>query len=253
MRIIGIVQARMGSSRLPGKVLMEINGMPMIHWVLSRSLASKDMTSIVVATSISPSDDILANWLDKNGYNIFRGSENDVLSRYYECAKKIKADLIVRITADDPLKDAAIIDKAISFFKENPNLDYVSNTIKPTYPEGLDIEVMTFDCLQRLHVCSVLASEREHVTAYITHNPSEFNVINFESKEDLSLWRWTVDKPADFEFVKKIFEKFESNPLASSEKIIDFIKEHPELLDINSGTERMEGYLKSRMMEKNEK
>ena len=165
-----------------------------------------------------------------------------MLERYYLCAVLYKADVIVRVTADDPLKDPEIIDHAINEFLNDPDLDYCSNTIEPTYPEGLDVEVFSFSALEKSYQNAKLASEREHLTPYITNNKNLFKLKNFVYKEDLSKWRWTVDKPEDFVFVTKIFEYFIDNPNVNYQKIIDYIKLNPYLTDINKGTERMEGY-----------
>jgi spore coat polysaccharide biosynthesis protein SpsF len=253
MKTIAIIQARMASTRLPMKVLAEIEGRPMLEWLIQRVSATPAINQIIVATTDSAADDELANWVDKvAGLECFRGSENDVLDRFYQCAKWHRADLIVRVTADDPLKDAAIIQKAIDCFFENSSLDYCSNTIKPTYPEGLDIEVFRYLALERAWREAALLSEREHVTPYIWKNTNLFNVNNFEYHRDLSDWRWTVDKPSDLEFMKKIFEHFKAKPMVNFEEVIKYLELNPEISRINSGTVRNEGYLKSINGENNE-
>ena len=243
----------MGSSRLPNKIMAEINGNPMIYWILERIKKSKLIDEIIIATTITKRDDLFCEWIrNKTSYKLYRGSENDVLERYYKSAKKYSADIIVRITADDPLKDYKVIDRAIKIIINNTNLDYCSNTIIPTYPEGLDVEVMNFTALEKSHFNAVLESEREHVTAFITNNPDIFSIKNFKYKVDLSKWRWTVDKPRDLDFIKIIYKKFEKNPLVDFEKIIEFLNCNPEYLKINEGTIRMEGYLKSVKEEQND-
>lgn len=253
MKIVAIIQARMGSKRLPGKVLADIAGLPMIARVLQRVSCVRDLTQIIIATSTSAADDILVEWLEKHysGYKIFRGSENDVLDRYYQCAKFYKVDLIVRITADDPLKDAGIIQRAIDCFYKDDALDYCSNTLLPTYPEGLDVEVFKFKALEKAWCEAKLASEREHVTPFIWKNTKLFKVKNFRYKINLSHWRWTVDKPEDLEFMTQVYQYFSENPNIHFEKIIEYIGRNPRVSLINSGTVRNEGYLKSLIEDKN--
>jgi len=246
VKTVAIIQARMASSRLPGKVLANIAGMPMLARLIQRVSATPVINQLIVATTDTPEDNILADWVARvAGVACFRGSEQDVLDRFYHCAKQYEADLIVRVTADDPLKDPAIIKKAVDFCRASPILDYCSNTIKPTYPEGLDIEVFRYAALDRAWRESTLLSEREHVTPYIWKNSGLFTIKNFEYQSDLSSWRWTVDKPNDLEFMNRIFEHFKNNPLVNFEDVIKHLKINPELAGINAGTIRNEGYLKS--------
>jgi spore coat polysaccharide biosynthesis protein SpsF len=239
MKTVAIIQARMGSTRLPGKVLADIAGKPMLAWLIQRVSETPAINQIIVATTDAAVDDKLADWVGRvAGLACFRGSEYDVLDRYYQCAKIYHADLIVRITADDPLKDSTVIQKAINFFAEIPYLDYCSNTIKPTYPEGLDIEIFRFSSLEKAWRESVLPSEREHVTPYIWKNSSIFNIKNFEYHRDLSGWRWTVDKPNDLEFMKRIFQYFKNTPLVNFEDVIRYVEANPCLTEINVGTIR---------------
>ena len=253
INIVAIIQARMGSKRLPKKILASINGKPMIYWILKRIKKSKFTNKVVIATTKLPEDDKFCDWIHKNtNVQIFRGSENDVLNRYYECAKFYSANLIVRITADDPFKEFKIIDKAIKIILDNEKIDYCSNTIIPSYPEGLDIEVFNYSTLKLANLNAKLPSEREHVTPYITNNPNLFNLYNFKYKKNLSKWRWTVDKPKDLKFARVVYKNFIDNPLVDYEKIINYLTNNPEILHINSGTIRMEGYLKSIAEENNE-
>ena len=245
-KTVAIIQARMGSSRLPGKVLADVHGRPMLQCLLDRVKAVPEIDEIVVATTTDPADDVLARWIvDVAGLACFRGSTNDVLDRYYHAAQGCGADVIVRLTGDDPLKDPKLIGQAIRTLLSRPDLDYVSTFIRPTYPEGLDVEVFRAEALERAHREAKLASEHEHVTPYIWKNPQMFKLHNIEQERDLSAWRWTVDKPADLEFVRAIYSHFPSNPLVSYEDLVALIDAHPELAAINSGTLRQEGYLKS--------
>lgn len=245
MKVVAIVQARMSSTRLPGKVLTEICGKPLLKWLLNRIMSVQEIDEVVVATTTNPADDELQFWLNTESVFSFRGSEDDVLDRYYSCAKERHADVIVRVTADDPLKDPVLIKRAITILINDHNIDYCSNTLHPTYPEGLDIEVFRFAALEHAYKEARLTSEREHVTPYIWKNPQLFFIKQFKWDRNLSGWRWTVDKPADLELMKIIFTHFCDNPLVPFTEIVDFLEKTPELLLINSGTARNEGYLKS--------
>jgi spore coat polysaccharide biosynthesis protein SpsF len=252
MKILAIIQARMGSIRLPGKVLKNIHGVPMIERIIQRLLVLSDIDKIVVATTLLEEDNILVDWVNNQSLaKCFRGNEIDVLDRFYKCAKSEGADIIVRVTADDPLKDPRIIQKAINFLYDNKSLDYCSNTINPTYPEGLDVEVFKFSALEKAWIESNLPSEREHVTPYIWKNPNIFKLYNFEYKKNLSDWRWTVDKEVDIEFMNRIYEYFSNEPLVHFESVIEYIEKNPFLLKINNKIIRNEGYLSSLIGDKN--
>ena len=251
MKTVAIIQARMGSTRLPGKVLADIAGKTMIERVVERTAAAQEVDEVVVATTTDSSDDVLVKKIESLDWcSVFRGPVDDVLSRYYESAYRHAAQIVVRVTADDPLKDPSIIDEAVRLLKHNSNLDYCSNTIEPSYPEGLDIEVFRFTALGRAHAESLLPSEREHVTPFIWKHREMFNLLNFRFERDLKDWRWTVDRPADLEFMRKIFSQFRDCPLVSYRKVISWLEEHPEIRKINTGILRNEGYLKSVEFEK---
>ncbi len=246
MKIVAIVQARMSSNRLPGKVLAEINGRPMLDLLLTRINAASLVSETIVAIPNHSSDDILSDWLKTKGVAYFRGNAMDVLERFYMCALECQADLIVRVTADDPLKDPEIINHAIRCMLDNSEFDYVSNTLNPTYPEGLDIEVFKFSALENAYHNAVLSSEREHVTPYIWKHPELFVTHNFSSKRNLSAWRWTVDKFEDLLFIRTIMANFKDQPLVSYLRVIEFLDSYPNLLEINTKkTKRNEGYIKS--------
>jgi len=246
--ILAIIQARMSSTRLPGKALIKIKGVPVIKLIVDRIQLSRLIDKIVVATTVNKADDALEEYLKKNlkECDVFRGSEENVLERFYFCAKQYDPEIIVRITADDPLKDAKIIDNAIKHLLKDRSLDYVSNTIKPTFPEGLDVEAFTFKALQKAFNDASAPSEKEHVTPYIWKHPDLFKLCNFMLGEDLSSWRWTLDKPEDLEFINKIYDEFyDKDKGFSYRSVIKYLKENPEVLKINAGTIRNEGYLKS--------
>lgn len=246
MKVVAIVQARMGATRLPGKVLAEIAGKTLIARVIERVHACPAIHAIVVATTTESSDDELVEQLDLDSQcTVYRGSVADVLDRYYQCARSAGADIVVRITADDPLKDPSIIGHAIELMRQDPALDYCSNTLEPTYPEGLDVEVFRFAALQRAWREALLPSEREHVTPYIWKHSKLFHVRNFTMQPNLSDWRWTVDKPNDLEFMRAVYHYFSDRPLVGYRDVIAWLEAHPKVMEINAGTCRNEGYLKS--------
>jgi spore coat polysaccharide biosynthesis protein SpsF len=243
MKTIVLIQARMSSSRLPGKVLQDISGQPMLLHVIQRAKKAKSVDMIVVITSTHEDDDAIEMLCKENGISCFRGSLDDVLDRYYQAAISFQADIIVRLTADCPLLDAKIIDKLVQTFHKG-DFDYVSNTIECTYPDGLDTEVFKLEALGRAWKEACLNSEREHVTAYIYKHPELFRLGNVKNSIDLSHLRWTVDTPEDMEFVRAIYMRFKNTYFGMSE-ILTFLKIHPEIASINAGQVRNEGYLKS--------
>lgn len=245
-----IIQARLGSTRLPGKVLADIHGKPMIWWMLQRLNMCKTLDGIILATTESQADDRLVDWVNRNtDIRVFRGSEDDLVERYYRCSQSVGANVIVRITADDPLKDASIIDQSVQMFGQEGRYDYVSNCAPATYPEGLDVEVFSHDALERVWRDATLASDREHLTTFMLNHPEAFKLGNFCYKRDLSDWRWTVDKAPDLELMRKIFAEFIETPEVNFEHVIAFLDKRPDLVGLNQGTVRMEGYKKSVAME----
>jgi len=244
--VCAIVQARLGSSRLPGKVLTNLGGRPLLAHVLERVAGASLVDKIVVATTTDSSDDPLERYLKRESIcEIYRGSVDDVLDRFTKCAAIHGADLVVRITADDPLKDPEIIDHAVRMTLSDPMIDYCSNTIDPTYPEGLDVEVITISALEQANAEAVLVSDREHVTPYIWKRPDSFKLLSFKMDENLSSWRWTVDRPEDIDFMECVINHFKDEPGVSFHTVIDWLKENPEIRKINSGIPRNEGYQRS--------
>ncbi len=245
MNKVAIIQARMGSTRLRGKVLKELCGKKVLEHIVLRVKKSKFIDKVVVATTINKEDDDIYKFCQEKNVDCFRGSENNVLERYYKCAKNYNADVIIRITADDPLKDPEVIDRGIQILVEN-DYDYVSNTIKPTYPEGIDTEIFTFLALEKSYMEASLMSEKEHVTPYIWKNSSKFKLYNFEFERDLSHLRWTMDTYDDFEFIKEVYEElYYKNNMFLMKDVLNLIAKNPEIMQINSGHIRNEGYLKS--------
>lgn len=242
--IFAMIQARMSSKRLPGKVLMKIDGRPMLSYMLERVAAARNINKVVLITSIHPSDDPIAQLCKENNILCYRGSLDDVLDRYYQAAKKFRVDTIVRLTGDCPLMDPQMIDNVIEAYKKN-NYDYVANTIPPkwTVPEGMDVEVFSFEKLREAWKNAKKPSEREHVTFYFWQNPKLFSIFQYHLPTDLSAYRLTVDYPRDFEVVKQIFNKlYPKNRLFSYLDIINFLKENEDLYKINSNIKANQGW-----------
>jgi len=243
--IAGIVQARMGSTRLPGKVLMQIQGKSLIALELERISRAKMLDNIIVATTVSPSDDELVAHCEEMGYAVYRGSEEDVLERYYKAATAFHVDTVVRLTGDCPIIDPVIVDDAVAFFKTNI-YDYISNANPPTLPDGMDTEVFTFLALEKAHKEAHINSEREHVTPYMWKNKDIFSVGSRTYLEDWSHIRLTVDEPEDFELMKKVFDSlYPTNPSFALEDIINVLHNNSDWLTVNKQFERNEGYKKS--------
>lgn len=238
-RVVAIVQARMGSSRLPGKVMAKIAGVPMIELLLRRLAAAGHVDLVVVATSDDPRNDTLAEHVANLGVACFRGSESDVLDRFVQAARQYGADTVVRITGDCPLVDAAVVDRCLGRFFEL-GVDYLSNTHPPTFPDGLDVEVFSLSALERAAVETSKPYDREHVTPYLSSSGA-FRTANFTGDEDLSRLRWTVDEPADLEVVTKIFDHFAPDVNFSWEKVAELQSEHPKIFSINQEIPRNEG------------
>lgn len=241
--VLGIVQARLGSTRLPGKVLMDIEGQPMLLRVVNRARQARSLDKVIVATSNKAGDDEIENCCVKAGIDCFRGSENDVLDRYYQAAHYYKAETIARITADCPLLDPDVIDRVVEVFLAG-RYDYVSNVLRYTYPDGLDVEVFSFQALERAWKESAKLMEREHVTPYL-RNSKLFKTVNVENSENLSDHRWTVDKASDLEFVRKVFQYSKDHSDLKMKDVLEILKEHPELMRINNDSIMNEGYYRT--------
>lgn len=247
--IMAIVQARMGSSRLSGKVLKMICNKTMLELQLERVQRASSIDMIIVATTQEAQDDSIALLCEKQGLKSYRGSENDVLDRYYQAARYYKADAndnIIRITADCPLIDPEVIDELIALFTKK-KVDYASNIDPPTFPDGLDVEIFKFGVLEKAWHEARLKSEREHVTPYIRNHPELFSRVNLENnRADLSNLRWTVDEPEDFEFIKVIYEAlYPVNPTFTTDDILHFLNENTCLSELNTKFSRNAGYDKS--------
>lgn len=244
-RIVAIIQARMGSSRLPGKTLANIAGKPLLAHVMERTRACRSVERIVVATTAEPADEAILSLAREWGVTVYAGSAEDVLDRYYQAAKAAEADVIARITADDPFKDPDVIDEIIQRLLGEPELDYASNTLKPTYPEGLDVEAFTFEALSRAWKEATLPSDREHVTPYIWRQPDKFRVASVRRSPDLSALRWTIDYEQDLEFAREVYSRLYKGRVFRTEEILALLESEPHLAKINQGIARNAGYLAS--------
>ncbi|MEI7430549.1 MAG: aminotransferase class III-fold pyridoxal phosphate-dependent enzyme [Betaproteobacteria bacterium] len=244
MRTVVIVQARMGSTRFPNKVMRRLSGEPMIQLLLERLSEAKMVDQIILATTMNASDQPLIDHVRKLGYEIFQGNEQDVLDRYYQAAACHKPDIVVRVTGDCPLIDPELVDNAIAAFKKG-NLDYVSNTLAPTYPDGLDVEVFSFAALTQAWENAKTDYEREHVTPYIKQS-GEFRLLNLAHAEDCSSERWTVDEPEDFEVIENVFKHFTPNRKFGWREVLALRYEHPEWFEANRDFIRNEGAVLSK-------
>jgi spore coat polysaccharide biosynthesis protein SpsF len=243
--ILAILQARMGSTRLPGKVLKPILGEPMLLRQIERLNRCRSFDRLIVATSTEAVDDPLVAVCRARGVSVARGSVNDVLGRFITTIGDQRPYAVARLTGDCPLADPDVIDAVVQFFL-NGGYDYAGNVDSPTYPDGLDVEVMKTACLERAHREAVLPSEREHVTPYLRNHPELFKVGAYRSPVDLSALRWTVDEPADFDFVRQVYDRlYPQKPDFRLADILALVNDCPELSAINASIERNEGMKKS--------
>jgi spore coat polysaccharide biosynthesis protein SpsF (cytidylyltransferase family) len=232
MKTVAIIQARMTSRRLPGKVLMDLAGIPMLSHVIRRAEAANVFDQVIVATSMDPTDDLLERYCTSQGKTCFRGSLSDVLERYYQAASVHGADVIVRLTADCPLLDPAVIRKVVQAF--DPGIhDYRSNVIRRTYPKGLDTEVLSLSALTRTRNEARLPEEREHVTPYIHKHPEIFRTTHVTQEKDLSKLRWTVDEPQDLAFARAVYAEL-GDGVFGQEEILALLARRPALSSINA-------------------
>ncbi len=243
--IVGILQARVSSSRLPGKVLMPILGKPMLLWQIERLKRAKFIDRLIVATSNDLTDDPIDDLCFSNTIDCFRGSLDNVLDRFYRAASFYNANHVVRLTGDCPLADPFVIDNVINYYLSD-DFDYVSNATIPTFPDGLDVEVFSFSALEQSWYKAQLLSEKEHVTSFIAKHKELFKLGLFRNNIDLSHLRWTVDELDDFDLIVKIYENL--NPISdffSMENVLCFLDRNPELKTYNTHYKRNEGYMKS--------
>lgn len=246
--IFAIIQARMDSTRLPGKVLMNLSGKPVLEHIIDRLNHSNYINQIIVATSNNDGNDAIFDLCDFKNVLCFRGSEDDVLDRFYQSCINFNVqsdDILIRITADCPLIDYEIVDKTIKLHIDENN-DYTSNTMPCTYPDGLDCEVFSFDVLTKSWKNANLSSEREHVTLYIRNHPEIFKLGGLTNDVDYSDLRWTLDENEDFILINEIYENlYDANEFFKMDDVLDLLKNKPELKDVNSFIMRNEGLEKS--------
>jgi len=241
---VAIVQARMGSSRLPGKSLADIEGHPMLWHVVERVRRARLVHKVVVATSDRPADDPIAGFCEREGIPCFRGSEDDVLDRFYKTAKEHSAEVLVRVTADCPLIDPVVIDRVVERY-EHGTFDYVSNVLRCTYPDGLDTEVFSISALERAWREAQKLSEREHVTPYL--RSEKFRTANVESEFPVAngRYRWTVDEPLDLEFVRRVYSAFSASGQFGFRDVLRLLSERPDVAAAQTTAISNEGYYRS--------
>jgi len=234
MKIAAIIQARMNSSRLPGKVLMDLGGETVLARVVQRIRRTSLVDEIVVATTGSTVDQAIVDECQRLGVSVFRGEENDVLDRYYQAARWMGAEGIVRITSDCPLIDPQITDKTIrSFLDRRP--DYASNALERTYPRGLDTEVMTRDALACAWREAEMPYQRAHVTPYFYENPNRFNILAVKGSIDYSDHRWTLDTWEDLAFIRAVYDRLNNDDSFTWHDALVVLQREPELMELNRG------------------
>ena len=246
--ILAIIQARMGSSRLPGKVLLDLAGRPVLWHAVSRVQKASLVDQVLVATTDQPSDEPIRRFCAEQAVQCFGGSEQDVLDRFVQAARfagGTESDAIVRITADCPLIDPTVIDQVVAAYRQ-VGADYVSNVQPPTFPDGLDVEVFRFSALLTAWREAKLISEREHVTPYLRNHPEKFSAHNVTHDTDLSALRWTLDEPADYSLLQRIVAELDrTRPDFHLADVLQVLAAHPEWQELNRDFQRNEGYVKS--------
>jgi spore coat polysaccharide biosynthesis protein SpsF len=238
-RIVIIIQARMGSSRLPGKILLDIAGKPMLSHVVERGRRSKIAHEVVVASTEDPADDVVVRFCEERGYPFTRGDNEDVLSRYLKAAREYEAQIIVRITADCPLIDPEVIDRTLeAFLEEYPQAQFGTNRgkdrIMRTYPIGMDVEVMSMDALEMASREAHEAYQREHVTPFLYETEGRFEKTSIDAGGDYGAQRWAVDTVEDLKFVREVFSHFSNHGAFGFQDVVALLEEKPELLEINA-------------------
>lgn len=248
---LAILQARYSSSRLPGKVMKPLLGVPMLARQIERIRRARCIDRLMVATSTDVSDNVIVSLCNSLEVDCYRGSLDDVLDRYYQAALTYRPEHVIRLTGDCPLIDPLVIDAVVEQHVMNAN-DYTSNTQPPTFPDGLDVEVMRFATLHRAWHETTLPSQREHVTYYIYTTMPEVRIGQLQCAVDWSALRWTVDEPADFKFVEQVYASLYSKKSDfDMELILELLRQRPDLVAINQGIERNEGLFQSLGKDKN--
>jgi spore coat polysaccharide biosynthesis protein SpsF len=244
MKKVAIIQARTGSTRLPGKVMKKLFGKTILVHIISRVKIASLIDDVIVATTLSKEDDVIVEETEKYDIECFRGSEEDVLSRFYFASKSIDTDIIVRITADCPLVDPYVMDTMLNKFHDlrsgRVKVDYLSNTLERTYPRGLDVEIFSRESLERAYKEALEPYEREHVTPYIYGHPELFYLYSFKNNEDLSHYRWTLDTAEDWTFISEVYARlYNGKNTFTTEDVLELLRREPELIEINSNVKQM--------------
>ncbi len=245
MKVLAVIQARMGSSRLSNKVLLPLAGKTVLEHVVERTQRARRVGGVVVATTVNVDDLAIVRLCAERSISLYIGSEEDVLDRYYQAARLFRADHVVRITADCPAIDPQVIDRVVAEHLTGGS-DLTSNVLKETYPDGEDVEVVTFAGLARAWKEATLPSEREHVTPFIKNHPEMFRLGSVANEADLSQMRWTLDNKEDYAFLKKVFNALsQKKKLFGMGEIYKYVRAHPEVAKLNRHIRRNEGYKKS--------
>lgn len=238
-RVVTIVQARMGSSRLPGKILMDLAGHPLLERQIERLRRAASPHETVIATTTHERDAVVAELADALGVPCFRGDEDDVLARFAAAAAMHRADVVVRVTADCPLLDPMVLDACVAALLRDPAISYASNTLVRTYPRGLDVEVLTREALAMADDEAVDSLDREHVTRFIWRQPARFGTVNVAQSEDWSHLRWTVDTPEDLALIRSVFTELHAeDPAFDLARALRHAREHPALHASNAHVEQ---------------
>jgi spore coat polysaccharide biosynthesis protein SpsF len=238
MKTLAILQARMSSARFPGKVLAPLAGQPMVIRQLERIQRAHELDGIVVATSTDPSDNELAATIEEFGVPVVRGSLDDVLARFVTTMDRYQPDVVVRLTADCPLTSPSVIDNVVRTFFAS-GADYASNTMQPTFPDGLDVEVVRAQVLRDVAAKTTDLHEREHVTLGVYRREGEYTIFNVAGDKDLSSLRWTVDTPEDFSFVCGVYDELFANyPEFEIAQVLEYLKRHPERTRTQANAQR---------------
>ena len=242
MKKTALIQARMNATRLPGKVLLDLSGKTVLSRVIERVAASGAVDEICVATTDGAADDAIARCAEKEKVAVFRGSETDVLGRYYGAARQTSADVVVRVTADCPLLDPSLLGDMMERFLQllkTASADYLSNTLKRTYPRGLDAEIFTFAGLKQAFQEAKSPHEREHVTPYFYEHPEKFKLASFEGSLDHSRHRWTLDTGQDYALISAVYKNLhEPGKIFTTEEALEYLEKHPEILAVNAHIEQ---------------
>ncbi len=236
-KVVAFIQARMGSTRLPGKIMMDINGRPMLWHVFFRLKRARLLDDVVVVTTTGSGDDVVEVFCGMNQMQCFRGNEHDVLDRYYQAAKVFHADVLVRITADCPLIDPATTDQVVDALLRNKDgFCGAANIVHRTYPRGLDVEAFSFVAIEKAWKMTAQPYEREHVTIYFYEHPEFFKVCSVEQARDLSWMRWTVDQMDDLHFIKEVYRLMQAQgkEFFDCSDVVALLKQYPDLQKLNA-------------------